>query len=441
MSVFPKPAKARSAHGRNLVRLCLLRGILIVGLVTAALLAQVLAGLALLADGGVLLAIGGLTIANLLTIVRLRGRRDVSELELFMQLALDVLLVTLVLYRTGGSTNPFVSYYLVPLTIASATLRLRYTVGISVLTLLAYTLLLRFYQPFALFADHHMMLMSGPMDMTGGMAMDDSGFNTHVFGMWLNFLLSAVLITYFVSRMSMALREQDQQLAEQHERLLQKEQIVAMGALAAGAAHELGTPLATMTVLAQDLEQDLPAGSAQRADVVILREQLQVCRQILASLREQAMHPAAVKKQSLAEFGAALLKKMTIIHPERHFSLNMGSQAEQSIQPSLILQQVIINLLNNAAEASQRRVELRLDIEGGEFLLDIRDDGPGLDPQVVERLGQPFVSSKPDGLGIGFFLSHASVNELGGSIHLADVPGGGTHASLRLPLVSLGGAS
>jgi len=439
MAVFPKRPDARSAHGRNLVRLCLLRGILIVCLLLAAVLAQVFAGLALLADGGVLLAIVGLTLVNLLTILRLRRQREVRELELFLQLALDVLLVTLVLYRTGGSTNPFVSYYLVPLTIASATLRMGYTGVLTLMTLLAYTALLRFYQPFAPFADHGMMMLGSTGSMDMGPMSEGSGFNTHVFGMWLNFLLSAVLITYFVSRMSLALREQDRQLADQHERLLQKEQIVAMGALAAGAAHELGTPLATMTVLVQDLEQDLPAGSPERADVGILREQLRVCRQILAGLREQAMHPAALKSQTLAEFGEALLKKMAIIHPERHFSLRVGTQADTSIKPGLILQQVIINLLNNAAEASRQQVDVQFDIQAREFLLDIRDDGPGIDPQVAERLGQPFVSSKPDGLGIGFFLSHASINQLGGSIHLQEQAGGGTHTVLRLPLASLGG--
>jgi len=82
---------------------------------------------------------------------------------------------------------------------------------------------------------------------------------------------------------------------------------------------------------------------------------------------------------------------------------------------------------------------VQFDIQAREFLLDIRDDGPGIDPQVAERLGQPFVSSKPDGLGIGFFLSHASINQLGGSIHLQEQAGGGTHTVLRLPLASLGG--
>jgi two-component system sensor histidine kinase RegB len=270
------------------------------------------------------------------------------------------------------------------------------------------------------------------------MSMDDSGFNTHVFGMWLDFLLSAALITFFVSRMSRALREQDRRLAEQHERLLQKEQVVALGALAAGAAHELGTPLATMTVLAQDLEADLPEGSALRADVGTLREQLAVCRRILGSLREQAMNPEAVRPQSLREFGGALLSKMDIIHPARQFSLLAGEGADVIIQPTPLFEQVVVNLLNNAAEASRAQVTMALAVQGQEFMLDIHDDGPGIDPGVAERLGQPFVSSKPDGLGLGFFLSHASINQLGGSIHLQDAPGGGTNAALRLPLASLG---
>lgn len=444
-----RPPHTRSANARNLLRLCLLRGILILGLVLAAVFVQAFWGRALLADEGVLAAIGGLTTINLLTFWRLRVRGEVFEAEIFAQLLLDMLLMTLVLYRTGGSTNPFVSYYLVPLTIASATLSLRYTVSLGLMTLASYTLLLVYYVPLDMFAGHgmtltsdsHVMHMSphGNMLPAEGAGPRVAPFNLHVFGMWLNFLVSATLISYFVSRMSLALREQDQRLAEQHERLLQKEQIVAMGALAAGAAHELGTPLATMTVLAQDLETDLPADSVLRDDVRILREQLAVCRRILGDLREQAMRPAEIKPQSLAAYGRELLTKMEIIHPSRHFALQAGEGGEQVLRPSLALQQAIMNLLNNAAEASRQEVGVVLAVRGNEFCLDIEDDGPGIDPAVAERLGQPFVSTKPEGLGIGFFLSHASINQMGGSIHLRERPQGGTHTALRLPLASVGG--
>lgn len=444
MPVLPDSRRDRSANARNLLRLCLLRAILILGLVSVAILAQVAWAQPLLSDAGVLTAIGGLTLVNLLTFWRCRRAQEVSELEIYGQLLLDVLLMTLVLYRTGGSTNPFVSYYLVPLTIASATLGLRYTISLALVTLAAYTALLVYYVPLPLFSAHAMPLgaeHSMPM-MAGEMHHAEAapGFNLHVFGMWLNFMLSAALITYFVSRMSLALREQDRQLAEQHEHLLQKEQIVALGSLAAGAAHELGTPLSTMTVLVQDMEADVPTGSPLQEDVRILREQLAHCRRILGDLREQAMHPGETRPLALGDYGRSLFKKMLILHPSRHIELQAGEGESQEIRLGLAVQQAIMNLLNNAAEASQKHVALRLELRGGEFCLDIWDDGPGIQPAVAEQLGRPFVSTKPEGLGIGFFLSHASINQLGGSIHLAQRPEGGTHTVLRLPQASVGAA-
>lgn len=427
------------ANSRNLSRLCLLRAILIAGLLLGGLLAELLPGVALLHDSGVQAALLLLVLFNLWTLWRLRRGGPVGEAELFGQLVVDVFLVTLVLYRTGGSTNPFVSYYLVPLTIAAATLRFGFSIVLALLTLSAYSLLLYRYIPFAPFAGlhagHSVELMAADPHAHHHMTLhaagsSEDGFNLHVFGMWLNFLVSASLITFFVSRMSHALRDQDRRLAEQHESLLQREQVVALGALAAGAAHELGTPLSTMTVIARDIETDLPADSALREDVVLLRRQLALCRDILQDLRAQAAGDRP--RLPLAQFLGDAVNRMEVLHPARRFVLENRVPA-CSVLPPPTLQQVLVNLLDNAAQAARNEVSLLLREEGGDFLLDIRDDGAGIAPEIAERLGQPFVSDKDDGLGLGYFLSHASVNQLGGSIRLRNRPEGGTHTELRLP--------
>lgn len=433
------------ANHRNLSRLCLLRTILIAGLVLAAALTEWLQDIPLLHDSGILFVLLLLTAFNGWTLMRLRRGGAVSESELFAQLLVDVALMTLVFYRTGGSTNPFVSYYLVPLTIAAATLRLGFTVALALLTLSAYSLLLYRYIPFAPFSGmvghgmemvptdvthpqaHHHMVLQPAVNNSGG-------FNLHVFGMWLNFLLSASLITFFVTRMSSALREQDRRLAEQHESLLQREQVVALGALAAGAAHELGTPLSTMAVIARDIEHDLPADSPLRQDMSTLRRQLALCRDILCDLRAQAASDGP--RLPLSRFVRAVVERMEVVHPGRKFQLDMLLQ-ECSVQPPATLQQVLVNLLDNAAAAAQAIVKITLRDENGSCVLDIEDDGVGIAPDIAARLGQPFVSDKHDGLGIGYFLSHASVNQLGGSIHLKSRPEGGTHTQLRLPWAAL----
>ncbi|MDI1302830.1 MAG: ATP-binding protein [bacterium] len=439
------------ANHRNLLRLCLLRAILIVGLVLAAALAEWLQDIPLLHDRGILLVLLLLTAFNAWTLLRLKRGGPVSEGELFAQLLVDVALMTLVFYRTGGSTNPFVSYYLVPLTIAAATLRFGFTVVLALFTLSAYSLLLYRYIPFAPFSGmtgHDMGAMHGGhvMEMMSAdphaghyitlhqTVAGGGGFNLHVFGMWLNFLLSASLITFFVTRMSSALREQDRQLAEQQQHLLQREQVVALGALAAGAAHELGTPLSTMTVIARDIESDLPADSPLREDMATLRRQLALCRDILNDLRAQAATDAP--RLLLSRFVRAAVERMEVVHPQRTFLLD-PALPECSVQPPATLQQVLVNLLDNAAAAAQAVVKITLRDEQGNCVLDIEDDGAGIAPDIAARLGQPFVSDKHDGLGLGYFLSHASINQLGGSIRLASRPEGGTRTQLCVPWSAL----
>lgn len=431
--VTPEPGSG--AHSRNLARLCLLRSLLIAALLLVAVLVAWLQDIPLYRDGWLLLAVLLLTGFNLWTLRRLRRRGTASEVELLSQLVVDVLLVTLVLYRTGGSTNPFVSYYLVPLTIAASTLRPRFTFGLALLTLLAYTLLLYFYVPFALFEGEHAqqalaLIAEDPHAHHAIRIEPVGGFNLHIWGMWVNFLLSAGLITFFVTRMSRALREQDRRLAEQHERLLRREQVLALGALAAGAAHELGTPLATMSVIARELETALPADSPLREEAALLNQQLLHCRGILQNLRVQAAGESP--RLPLSTLLREAVARIELLYPQRRFLLS-SHLSERSVQPPLTLAQVLINLLDNAAQAASHAVEVHLREEGGDCVLDIHDDGSGIAPEIAARLGQPFVSGRQDGLGIGYFLSHASVNEWGGSIHLQAGEGGGLQVRLRLP--------
>ncbi len=439
------PRRDASVNQRNLARLSLLRTILLAGLLAALGIAEW--GLAVPVFGDVLILLSLLLLVafNAWTFWRLRQRYSVSEAGLFAQLVVDVVLMTIILYRTGGATNPFVSWYLVPLTIAAATLRMPFTLSLAGLTLLAYSVLLFHYVPFAPFggpematpspdnphAHHQMMAPSG----VGVTAVAAQGFNLHIFGMWLNFVLSAGLITFFVSRMSHALREQDKQLAEQHERLLQREQVVSLGALAAGAAHELGTPLSTMSVIARDIEQELPADSPLREDIVMLRRQLALCREVLGDLREQAAGEGL--PGTLQGLVAAAIVRMEVVHPRCRFEFSC-SAGDVAIKPPSTLLQVMVNLLDNAAQAARQRVAIALVQGSAECCVEITDDGDGVDPAVAARLGQPFVTSKEDGMGIGYFLSHASINALGGRIEISSRVEGGARTCLWLPWSALG---
>lgn len=444
------PRHDASAHQRNLSRLCLLRTILLAGLLLALGVAEWGLSVPVFADATIIFSLLLLTIFNGWTLWRVQRRVAVSDTELCVQLGVDVALMTLILYRTGGATNPFVSWYLVPLTIAAATLRTRYTLLLVLITLLAYSVLLFHYVPFSPFdgaqmatqavpqiadhshAAHRAMRHAGHADTSTSV---NESFNLHVFGMWLNFMSSAGLIAFFVSRMSHALREQDKQLAEQRERLLQREQVVSLGALAAGAAHELGTPLSTMLVIARDIEQDLPDDSPLREDVVMLQKQLTLCRTVLQGLREQASGAGA--PATLHGLINAAVERMEIIHPRCQFVLENLSDKVAIKAPSTLLQ-ALVSLLDNAAQAAKQQVQLTVLRDESMCIIDICDDGAGIDPEVAARLGQPFVTSKEDGMGIGYFLSHASINTLGGRIEIVPLPDGGTRTRLALPWRALG---
>lgn len=199
----------------------------------------------------------------LLTALRLRGPWPVTEQEYAVQLGCDLIIHSLLLYYSGGSTNPFVSYYLVPLTIAAATLPWLYTITLSGLALGGYTFLLVWSHPLA--------LPAGPRE------------SLLIYGMWLSFALAAGLITFFVAKMAEELRHQEELRAERREEGLRDQQLLAVATQAAGAAHELGTPLATMSVLIKELRREHQEPTLQE-DLAVLQEQVKLCKETLQHL-------------------------------------------------------------------------------------------------------------------------------------------------------------
>ncbi len=232
----------------------------------------------------------------LFTALRLRAPWPVTDQEYAVQLACDLIIHSTLLYYSGGSTNPFVSYYLVPLTIAAATLPWIYSMVLSGLALTGYTLLLIWYHPLHLQAVQHEAML----------------INLHLFGMWLNFALSAAFITFFVVKMSEALRWQAHMQAERREESMRDQQLLAVATQAAGAAHELGTPLATMSVLLNELRQERPQDPTLQEDLALLQEQVKQCKHTLQQLvRAAEARPSSgdrgAKRRGMAGIGAAPL--------------------------------------------------------------------------------------------------------------------------------------
>lgn len=367
--------------------------------------------------------LSGAAVVTAATAWRVRQPWLVTDTEYFIQLLIDVVFLSLLLYLSGGSTNPFISYYLVILTISAATLPWRYTWSMASLTITAYSLLLFHYQP--------MMLPSqGAMDhMSQGRF-----FNLHVLGMWITFLISALLITYFVVKMAQAIRQQDAALAAQRETTLHDEQLLAVATLAAGTAHELGTPLSTISVLLHELQQDYADNESLQKDLALLEKQVQCCKESMRTLVDKFADQQALA-QPVDLYLADILERWRVIRPDvnEHFQVT-GSTPVPLLSVDETMGQAIMNLLNNAGDASPERIDIELDWDAQRMRLSIRDYGRGIPAELAEKLGKPFVSTKRKGLGLGLFLSHATVLRYSGSLVLYNHEEGGTLTELILPV-------
>ena len=408
---------------RNLRRLFLLRNIIIPGIALGILLATGVFKLSLPLRPLVIIT-GLLATLNILTWRRLKSGVRIRDAELFGQMLLDVAGLTGVFYFTGGASNPFVWFYLLPLMIAATILPRAYTWVMAGLTIICYSGLYFFNLP----------LPHQHLQPTGG-------FQMHVFGMWLGFVISAGVVAVIIVGMAHSLRERDRKLAEAREQALQNEQLVALGTLAAGAAHELGTPLGTMAILTTELEQEY-AGETHtdlQHKLGILSQQISRCKEALSVIsstagasRAEAGHCMPVKA-----YLKALVAEWQTQRPDA--SLNYqpdGQAADADLIAERTLTQALINILNNAADASPQDVQLEASWTRAELTIEISDRGPGLDDDVVRQLGKLPVSTKPEGMGVGLYLACATIQRLGGSMTISNRKHGGTVSRIILPLLT-----
>lgn len=365
--------------------------------------------------------IGTLALVNLGTAWRLRQPWQVSDVELLGQLSADVLLLTLALYLAGGATNPFVSLYLLPLTIGVIALPALYAWAVAVLTAAAYSLLIYWHEPLAQEHAHHY----------------SQAFDLHVLGMWVNFLLSAVLVVYFVGRMSASVRERERELAEARERALRDDQLVTLGTFAAGAAHELGTPLSTMAVVVNELEREYAGDAELAGELATLRTQIGHCKHILTQLvgRAGRARSEGVRLRALDAVIEEAVSRWKLLRPEARLRLRMeGRGAMPHIAVEETLTQALVSVLNNAADASPEEVDLRCDWTQDAVELEIRDRGRGPSRDALRRAGrEPYSEKAPHGLGLGLLLACAVIERIGGTLAL-DHTGIGGLARVTLPI-------
>lgn len=357
-----------------------------------------------------------------LTYLRLRNLLVVTDWEFFIQLLIDVICLNALFYFSGGANNPFISYLLVPICISAATLAWRFTWIITTLCLCAYTLLLFFHVNLPLFEMSHN---------------HNSNLSWHILGMWFNFFISAILITYFVVKMAETLRQQDEALNSLREDELRNEQLMAVAMLAAGAAHEMNTPLSTMTVLLSELRNDFKHDAQLTSDLELLSSQVSYCANTLKQLVQDssAATQGQFKQQPIKTFCISIIDRWQLMRPNVQFELTCTAElSERYMSADPRIEQAIINLLNNAADASPNQVQIKISCANQLLIWKIIDSGPGILARIHPNLGKRVISSKQNGLGLGMLLSHATLKYYGGSVTQTENSPQGTITELRLPL-------
>jgi two-component system, sensor histidine kinase RegB len=357
----------------------------------------------------------------LLTWLRLwKHRAPVEPREVLMQVHADIALFGAVLYFAGGTTNPFAPMLAMPL-VAAASLPRAWMWLTATSTVVTYLFLLRFNIP-----------MNHPLGI-------QEVFRLHSVGDQFSYLITTATLAYFVHKMMASQKAHERTMADVRERQMRDDTVLSIGAFAAGCAHELSSPLTTMSVVVKELQREGADPQRLADDLRILEQQVAISKDIVtkftgAAGRRRADAVAAVRAD---EFIECIVAKARALHPTATISLTLGRAL---VAPTIVseetLRQAIGNLIDNAVHACPIDVQVSADWEGSDFTITVRDHGPGFPPEAMHKLGRVIFSTKgpSHGSGLGVMLTQVTVNRLGGSLSLSNPPGGGACAQMRLPL-------
>jgi two-component system sensor histidine kinase RegB len=370
--------------------------------------------------------LGVLVLFNLASYWRCSLALPVGDVELFVGLLVDVGVLTGQLYYAGGVANPFVYLYLLQVAVGSVLLKRRYTWSVVLVASACFIALARWHRPLALHSAAHVAL---PPE--------------YVAGLLVCFGLNAALLVVFIGRIGGNLRQRDARLADLRQRAAEEEHIVRMGLLATGAAHELGTPLATLSVILGDWARMAPfaAEPELREEIDEMQAQVQRCKRIVSGILLSAgeARGEAPKATTLHVFLDELVAQWRSTRPVQALRYERSGAPDLPIISDSALKQMIDNVLDNALEAApEGEIALHVHCADDELVLRVQDEGPGFAPAMLAHVGKPYQSSKgKPGRGLGLFLSVNVARTLGGRIDAHNRASGGAEVVITLPLAAL----
>ena len=376
-------------------------------------------------------AIGISALLNLALAFRYPPSHRLANREATVYLAFDVLQLAALLYLTGGIVNPFALMFLAPVVIAAATLDLGNTLILGGLALVSVSLISVVHKPL-------------PWESAGGLDLP----LLYQAGIWASLVIGIGFTSIYAwriasegARMSAGLAATQLALARQH-------RLAALGALATAAAHELGTPLGTIAVVARELERALPENSSEAEDVRLLRSQAERCRAILARLASPEAMLGATARLPLG----ALLDDIASPYRGEDVEIDIaieGGPPQPQIWRAPELLHGLGNIIENAADFARSRVLIQARFDSAQLRITVEDDGPGFAPEILERIGEPYITSRPshhalgegeigtsaqlgehEGMGLGFFIAKTLLEQTGGNVNVINPETGGARISI-----------
>ena len=340
--------------------------------------------------------------------------RPVHEWQLALVMMIDIAVLTGLLYLTGGPHNPFAFLYLVQIALAAVVVRARWTWMLVGLSFVGFGILILDHQPLAIPEDNR------------------------VIGAWVALGVASAFVVHFLLRITTSLAERERELTEARGLTARQERLASLATMAAGAAHELSTPLGTVALAAKALERALGANESLAADARLIREQVGRCRAILEQMAQGAgtvgegVTPCTVG-ELLDETFVGIRETPSVL---REYADDVA-RAPLRLPPRAV-SQALRSLVTNAQDASPAgaAVVVQALLDGGQLVVIVRDRGAGMPTDVLERIGEPFFTTKAPGrgMGLGLFLARAVIEGVGGSLDIESHAGTGTSVQVHLPM-------
>lgn len=416
----PTAGLLNAASRVNWVRLrtiIVLRWIAIAGQLAAITVAQRLFDLNL-EIGLAFLAIGASITANLIAIFVYPENKRLTEAEVAMHLVFDIVQLSFLLYLTGGLHNPFALLILVPVTVSATALNARTTVAIATLAILLVTFVARFHIPLRTDLG---FIMRMPTDF--------------VFGFWVAIVIGVVFLSAFAQRVTTEVHAMSDALAATQMALAREQKLTDLGGVVAAAAHELGTPLATIKLVSSELKEEIGAGRPDlREDIDLIGAQADRCRDILRSMGRAGKEDQHLKQGPVS----AVVREAAEPHESRGIRINYDVaplDGADPRQPAIHRSPEIIhglrNLIQNAVDFARQDIWIDIRWDDRKVTVRIIDDGPGFTPNVLSRIGDPFVRSRRggppgqgrrgyEGMGLGLFIAKTLLERSGAELSFAN---------------------